>query len=126
MGYITNQWLKRDSQRHGEHTPVKVKLTCESRSELYAIPDERTGSYSIRGTRADGNYQSIYFTKSELNEILPSFAHGADLGTLQDLALTTLLRLDGRKLLTFLGLLLSKRAIKKSNAASKRRGKPVV
>lgn len=114
MGFITNQWLKGDPERSRKHSPIKISFELGSIYDAWCRRKEVNGA--ILAMREDGDYQSLYFTELELNQLMPTLARGADINTRQEIAFDTLLCLSDTDLLNFFADVLSRRASDKNTA----------
>lgn len=105
---MTNQWLKGDPERSRAHWPIKVSFELGSTNDDWSRRHEINGA--IHAIRGNGDYQSLYFTESELNELTLALARGTDIKTRQEIAFDTLLCLNDADLLNFFAEIFSRRS----------------
>lgn len=89
MGFITKQWLKGSVERNPGLYPEKAALRLLSTTTNWC---KRNGvAAQIGATGNNGDYQTISFTATELNEFSPILAIGADIEVRKRITQRTLL-----------------------------------
>ncbi len=116
MGFMTNQWLKGTAERYRGYYPVEISMQADEidPSDDWTKRNEVSAKIVVR--QPDGDYQEIFFTKEDLNELLTDLARAAGLRARKGIAFDTLLGLDDADLLKFLAELFSGRVTEKNTA----------
>ena len=106
MAYMTRSWLRGAPQRHRFHLPTRVWV-----KSLLSDWPERPHIYAqIEATNKEGDYQIIYFDKTDLNKVLPLLIEGADLHIRKDIALEIFQNLNDKDVAEFLAKAMKYRA----------------
>lgn len=107
MGFITNQWLKGSAARNRGHYPVGVSLKVQGTSDTWA--ESKMVICTLQAKKEDGNYQTLYFSAKDLQEILPALTQYADADGLKDTAYAAMRRLKDSALVEALKFSLLRR-----------------
>lgn len=105
MGFITNRFLVGVRERHKPHKLVEVKVYGE-----IDVRGDNIG-FNIKARRSDKDYQEMFLTQDELDELLPAMINvREEQSTRLKIALDILADLTDAELLQFVTRLLSERA----------------
>ena len=90
MAFITNQFLKGNSERSRSYNPITVSLTLNTHQTPWRENHEVISI--LQATRKDGNYQMVYFTQPDLDySVLGDLVRKASEPTRSGIAIETLL-----------------------------------
>lgn len=123
MGFITNRFLVGFPRRNRGHDPVKVKFSVSDESNKWSKEHYVVKSLIANETYPNfhsdlSDYQIVYFTKSDLNKILPELINGAGEAIKLKVAKDFLIRIDEKKLVDCLIDIFKSRVIHPPKAES--------